>query len=54
LNYERGPNLLNWEARALVPVGIVCELASTDENHVEEFWFCRIPMMSHLHNIHAI
>jgi hypothetical protein len=39
-----GSNHMNWEARALGPAGVVCERASTDGNHADEFWFCRIPM----------
>jgi hypothetical protein len=38
----------------LGPAGVVCERASTDENHADEFWFRRIPMMSRLRNIDAI
>jgi hypothetical protein len=45
-----GSNHLNWEAHALVLAGIV----STGENHADEFWFCRILMMSRLRNINAI
>jgi hypothetical protein len=41
-----GSNHLNWEACALGPAGVVCKRASTDEDNVDEFWFCRIPMMS--------
>jgi hypothetical protein len=26
-----------WEAHALGPAGVVCERASTDENHADEF-----------------
>jgi hypothetical protein len=49
-----GSNHWNWEARALSPAGVICERASTNENHADDFWFCRIPMMSRLRNIDAI
>jgi hypothetical protein len=45
---------LNWEAHALALAGVICERASIDENHADEFWLCRIPMMSRLRNINAI
>ncbi len=45
---------MKWEAHALVPAGVICKQASTDENNADEFSFCRILMMSRLRNIDAI
>jgi hypothetical protein len=48
-----GSNDFSWEACALVaagvvPTGVERKRACIDENHLDEFWFCRIPMMSSL------
>jgi hypothetical protein len=51
-----GSNNLSWEARGalvkagVVPAGVKCT-RRTDENHADEFWFCRVPMTSRLRNI---
>jgi hypothetical protein len=54
-----GSNDLSSVACALVPAGMVPagvkgKCAHIDENHADEFWFCKIPMMSRLRNINGI
>jgi hypothetical protein len=36
---------LTLDVAGVVP-GVEGECARIDENHADEFWFCRIPMMS--------
>jgi hypothetical protein len=54
LNYEQGLKPFELGDACSVLASVICERASTDENHADEFWFCRIPMMSSLRNIYAI